>query len=313
MTSQNGDYTSSKSPQKPKMQSKPQEGSRSSTVSQEGRGDVGRSTISEHLVGSLVPSSRTDRTERAKRGDEASSHHSLRTSPAIQSNLPMPNTSSSSACPNNVSTGFVTGEDFIAFDFSEDEAEEDRPLQSTPGEGKEKECAVGVVREKQNGLKRSAEQMEAGGSEYANKAQRADAVSRQTPWMRNVDWDNCRNLAELCAYFVMGLRCMLTECFLVPACSYGRTHKEVKAFVEYISPTPEEHEVRSMVITSIARAIKSTWPDARISPFGSFETKLYLPLGYLLHYSTYFGFVKLKHNASQGYRPGDRITRHGAL
>jgi len=56
-------------------------------------------------------------------------------------------------------------------------------------------------------------------------------------------------------------------------------HKEVKAFVNYISPTPEEHEVRGMVIATIARAIRSNWEDATISAFGSYETKLYLPLG----------------------------------
>lgn len=204
--SQNGDSTSSK-PQKPKMQSKSQEGSRSSTVSQDGPGDIecrDTRTLSEHLVGS--PASSSDRTEQAKLADEATSYNSL--SSAINSTyLPPPNMSSSSACPNNVSsTGFVTGSDFIAFDFSEDEAEEDRPLQISPGKGKEREGAVRVVRQKQNGLKRSAEQMEAGGSGYANKAQRADAISRLTPWMRNVDWDNCRNLAEMCVYFVVGLR-----------------------------------------------------------------------------------------------------------
>ncbi|KAF8495367.1 Nucleotidyltransferase [Gautieria morchelliformis] len=126
----------------------------------------------------------------------------------------------------------------------------------SPGKGKGRdrpELDVDVREgQKQNGLKRSAEMMEEDG--YANKKQRTDASSRLTPWARDVDWDNCRNLAEL-------------------------LHQEVAAFVRYISPTPEEHEVRGMVITIISRAIQSTWPDARISPFGSYETKLYLPLG----------------------------------
>lgn len=58
-----------------------------------------------------------------------------------------------------------------------------------------------------------------------------------------------------------------------------RLHNEVEAFVNYISPTLEEHEVRGMIITSVTRAIQSVWPDARVSPFGSYETKLYLPSG----------------------------------
>lgn len=61
----------------------------------------------------------------------------------------------------------------------------------------------------------------------------------------------------------------------------SRLHKEVRAFAAYISPTPEEHEVRGMIVTIITRTIQRAWPDARISPFGSYETKLYLPLGYV--------------------------------
>lgn len=56
-------------------------------------------------------------------------------------------------------------------------------------------------------------------------------------------------------------------------------HCEVKAFVNYMLPTPVEDEIRSLVVTLVSRAITSAFPDARISPFGSYETKLYLPNG----------------------------------
>lgn len=59
----------------------------------------------------------------------------------------------------------------------------------------------------------------------------------------------------------------------------NRMNEEVKAYVNYISPTAKEHEVRGMVIATITRTIEKAWPDARVSPFGSYETKLYLPLG----------------------------------
>ena len=49
--------------------------------------------------------------------------------------------------------------------------------------------------------------------------------------------------------------------------------------MKYISPTREEDEIRSLVVTQISKAISNRFPDARVSAFGSYETKLYLPLG----------------------------------
>lgn len=53
------------------------------------------------------------------------------------------------------------------------------------------------------------------------------------------------------------------------------------AFVRYMSPSQVEHEIRGLVVALVSRAITSAFPDARIIPFGSFETKLYLPNGYI--------------------------------
>lgn len=47
----------------------------------------------------------------------------------------------------------------------------------------------------------------------------------------------------------------------------------------YISPTQEEDEVRALVVTLISQAISKKFPDAKVFAFGSYETKLYLPLG----------------------------------
>jgi len=58
-----------------------------------------------------------------------------------------------------------------------------------------------------------------------------------------------------------------------------RLHKEVEAFVEYVSPTKAEDEVRALIVNLITRAVARNFPDATIFPFGSFETKLYLPSG----------------------------------
>ena len=47
-----------------------------------------------------------------------------------------------------------------------------------------------------------------------------------------------------------------------------------------MSPTPVEDEVRSLTVQLISNAIVKHYRDAQVLPFGSYETKLYLPLGY---------------------------------
>ncbi|EDR03218.1 uncharacterized protein LACBIDRAFT_142837, partial [Laccaria bicolor S238N-H82] len=89
---------------------------------------------------------------------------------------------------------------------------------------------------------------------YANKKQRLDASSRKAPWVTGIDWDKHKNVAEM-------------------------LHAEVKAFVHWISPSPVEDEVRGLIVTQISNTVKASFPDARVLPFGSYETKLYLPLG----------------------------------
>ena len=58
-----------------------------------------------------------------------------------------------------------------------------------------------------------------------------------------------------------------------------RLQKEVDAFVEYVSPSKAEDEVRGLIVNLITRAVVRNFPDAKVLPFGSFETKLYLPSG----------------------------------
>ncbi|KAF8338074.1 uncharacterized protein EI90DRAFT_2908898 [Cantharellus anzutake] len=77
---------------------------------------------------------------------------------------------------------------------------------------------------------------------------------RATPWMANIDWDNCENVSQ-----------MLT--------------KEIHAYAQFISPTPEEHETRRLIVQLIRNAITGDFPDAQLFTFGSFETRLYLPTG----------------------------------
>lgn len=56
-------------------------------------------------------------------------------------------------------------------------------------------------------------------------------------------------------------------------------HREVEAFVNWISPTAVEDEIRGLIVKQISSVVTSKFPDAQVLPFGSYETKLYLPLG----------------------------------
>lgn len=54
-------------------------------------------------------------------------------------------------------------------------------------------------------------------------------------------------------------------------------HQEIEDFYQYMSPTPEEHELRVNVVRRIKKVVLSLWPEASVEIFGSFRTGLYLP------------------------------------
>ncbi|KAJ7685750.1 hypothetical protein DFH06DRAFT_1159264, partial [Mycena polygramma] len=89
---------------------------------------------------------------------------------------------------------------------------------------------------------------------YQNKKQRTDAKSRLAPWVDEVEWEGCTNAADM-------------------------FHREIEGFVTWISPTPQEDEIRGLIVAIISRAVTTQFPDAAVFPFGSYATKLYLPLG----------------------------------
>lgn len=54
-------------------------------------------------------------------------------------------------------------------------------------------------------------------------------------------------------------------------------HEEIEDFFHYMSPNPEEHNIRMTVVRKIKTIIKQLWPFAKVEVFGSFRTGLYLP------------------------------------
>ncbi|KAI0306661.1 hypothetical protein B0F90DRAFT_1808312 [Multifurca ochricompacta] len=144
---------------------------------------------------------------------------------------------------------FENNGDFIAFGLDMNLSSDNREPQERDwdkGKGKVHESDGGGGKKGKADIDRN--------DGYNNKKDRMDAASRKAPWVTDVNWEGSTNVAEL-------------------------LHQEVKAFVNYISPTREEDEVRSLVVTLISQAIQKKIPDAKVLAFGSYETKLYLPLG----------------------------------
>ncbi|KAG8999739.1 hypothetical protein FRB94_014093 [Tulasnella sp. JGI-2019a] len=71
-------------------------------------------------------------------------------------------------------------------------------------------------------------------------------------WDDKVDWYNCNSAAEM------------------PQC-------EIEASVDWMSPQKEEHELRNLVVEHIRRAVRTAYPRAEVTAFGSYTTALYLP------------------------------------
>lgn len=95
---------------------------------------------------------------------------------------------------------------------------------------------------------------------------REHAAARSTPWALHVPWHKCRNVAEM---------------YVDETTTDSRLHEEIKTYSSWICPTREEHAVRVMVIELLQNALCSEWPDAQVLSFGSQDTQLYLPQGYV--------------------------------
>jgi hypothetical protein len=105
---------------------------------------------------------------------------------------------------------------------------------------------------------------------------RVDTTSRKAPWVSDVDWESCRNVAEM-------YRLRLSRHSPLANILFVRLHLEVEAYVRYISPSPIEDEIRGLIVELVSRAITQAFPDAKVIPFGSYATKLYLPKGHVYH------------------------------
>ena len=97
---------------------------------------------------------------------------------------------------------FENNSDFIAFGFEDDPEVHDRFHKEDKEEHRERDWdrGKGRAQDRDNvgGKKRKADFDRNDGY---NKKERMDAASRKAPWVTDVDWEGCANVAELSASF----------------------------------------------------------------------------------------------------------------
>jgi non-canonical poly(A) RNA polymerase PAPD5/7 len=168
---------------------------------------------------------------------------------------------------------FEMGDDFVPFAAPSSENEDRAPIREwDKGKGKAKASDQDYERDKEGaGKKRKHDLI----FEDDLVQQKRETTFRKAPWVIAVDWESCKNVPEMCVPLFRNITINLGILCL------RRLHREVEAFVNYVSPTPVEDEVRSLVVDLVSKAVTQAFPDAKVKPFGSFGTKLYLPLGYV--------------------------------
>ena len=106
---------------------------------------------------------------------------------------------------------FENNSDFIAFRFDDDPEVHDHFRTEDKEEPRERDWDKGKekvqVRDNVGGKKRKTDFDRNDGY---NKKERLDAASRKAPWVTDVDWEGCANVAELFASFHW-LYCVVTD------------------------------------------------------------------------------------------------------
>ncbi|BFZ60273.1 Poly(A) polymerase [Saitoella coloradoensis] len=155
-------------------------------------------------------------------------------------------------------------DDFIAFDFSDEEDSDDSSTSDSDDTDSESEDDSASSNEK-GFLGRAADKvkkfMQDTKSTLSLKRKRdsspeSDSAKRARkaghPWTINKSYSNEKEVARI-------------------------LHREILDFVDYLGPTPEEHELRHLVVERIRAVVKKTWPQTEVRVFGSYDTRLYLP------------------------------------
>jgi DNA polymerase sigma len=70
---------------------------------------------------------------------------------------------------------------------------------------------------------------------------------------------------------------------------------EIEDYLKFMEPSEEEHGLRLLTIARLRCVLQKEFPNSKLLPFGSFETKLYLP-------SRFVPFIKRSGCCSDGFK-----------
>lgn len=177
-----------------------------------------------------------------------------------------------------VETGKVAGnigDDFIAFDFSEEEEAEEQEHEqgeeeAEPGvkrRGTESINGDAPVNKKSTGPSKSKQSPTDLRTEVKKKL--GKLFHHRAPWFPGHLRTGSRELAEHYGFLSApgSKRKHFSE----------RLHQELIDLADYLSPTPEESAARDLIVRKCDAVVRKLFPGKRIECFGSFETGLYLP------------------------------------
>ncbi|KIY70427.1 hypothetical protein CYLTODRAFT_370984 [Cylindrobasidium torrendii FP15055 ss-10] len=132
-----------------------------------------------------------------------------------------------------------TGADFISFDDLSEEEPDE------PEDTKEEPKHAMSREERERNYTRERAKYHPTASRYS---------ARRVPWLEGANFDHCNSITDV-------------------------LNHEVATFARWMAPSDEEDEVRGLVVRQITECILKYYPDAKVQPFGSYATKLYLPSG----------------------------------
>ena len=154
------------------------------------------------------------------------------------------------------------GDDFIAFDFSEAEAEEEEVDKSSSLVGVKRKGTDSINGEIDNKKKTTNSSGESGLSSETKK-KLGKLFHPKAPWLPH------SGLADRYGFLSAtgSKRKHFSE----------RLHQELSDLSDYLSPTREESAARALTVRKCDTVVRKLFPGKKIECFGSFETGLYLP------------------------------------
>ncbi len=168
-----------------------------------------------------------------------------------------------------VKKGGNIGDDFVSFDFSDNDKELEQKSELDYEPGTKRKGTESINGERPVNKKTSAATAEDSALSAETKKKLGKLFHSKAAWFPAHLRSGSRELAEHYGFLSAAgtKRKHFSE----------RLHQELVDLADYLSPTPEESAARALVVRKCDTVVRRLFPDKKIECFGSFETGLYLP------------------------------------